>query len=80
MRELTSELGLDVRDINKVPVSDKIGGTPFLRENVVKNVTEGFGFFTFFLVGVSDKVSNKGLVMGQKLENSLHIAINSVAL
>jgi len=78
--KLSSELGLDIGDVNKVSVSDQIGWAPFLGEHVVKNVTERFDLHTTILVGVSHKVSDKGLVMGQKLEHSLHIAINGVAL
>jgi len=61
--KLSSKLVFDIGDIDKVPVSDEIGGTPFLREHVVKNVTEWFGFSSFFFVCVSDKVSNEGFVM-----------------
>lgn len=78
--ECTIELGLDIGDVNKVPISDQISWSPLLREHVVENVTERFDLHTLILVGVSHEISDKGLVMGQKLENSLHIAINSVAL
>jgi hypothetical protein len=76
--ELASELVFDIGDVHKVSVGDEIGLTPFLREHVVHDVTEGFGLFTFGFIGVTDEVSYEGLVVRQKLENSLHVAINSI--
>ena len=78
--ESSSKLGFDVGDVNKVSISDEFSWSPLLGEDVVEDVTERFDFHTLILVGVSHEISDEGLVVGQKLENSLHVAINSVAL
>jgi hypothetical protein len=63
MVELSSELVFNVCDVNEVSVSDEIGLTPFLRKYAVKDVAEGLHLFAIFFIFVTDKVSNKGLVV-----------------
>ena len=78
--ELSSKLGLDVRNVYEVSIGDEISVSPFLGEHVVENITEWFHLLIVGLVGTSHEVSNEGLVVGQKLENSLHVTVNSIAL
>jgi len=65
MVELTSELVLDVGDVDNVSVSNKVGRSPFLGEDVVEDATEWFVLFLSILfVSISKEVSNKSLVVG----------------
>lgn len=63
--ELTIELVLDVADVYKVTIGDEICLSPFSRKYIVENSTEWFGFWSWFLISVSEEISNKSLVVWQ---------------
>lgn len=65
MVELTSELELNVGNVDNVSVSNKVSRSPFLSEDAVEDATEWFILFLSILfVGISKEVSNKSLVVG----------------
>ena len=78
--ELSSKLGLDVCNVYEVSISNEISVPPLLCENVIEHITEWLHFHAVGLVSISHEVSNESLVVGQKLEDCLHVTINSIAL